>query len=136
VSVLFPVGMSLLLIVIWLFHDVPPFVTSVLAFAVLWWVSCLVWLGFYPFGNLGKQHWRSLLRGALGLVVILPAFLALVALHGAGGNGPAWVLFLLILVWAADTGAYFSGKAWGRHALLPRVSPGKTWEGLLGGFVL
>lgn len=135
-SLLFLTGMGVSLIVLWVFHGVPELVSAVLALAALWWIACFVWLGFYPFGDLKKQRWRSLLRGCLGGLVILPSFLALVVLHASREHGPAWVLFLLVMVWAADTGAYFAGRAWGRHALLPLVSPGKTWEGLAGGFVL
>jgi phosphatidate cytidylyltransferase len=46
--------------------------------------------------------------------------------------GAGYVLFLLIMIAAADTGAYFSGRLWGRHKLAPQISPGKTWEGVLG----
>src|SRR3569623_651593 len=72
--------------------------------------------------------------GALvGVLVLLPPWLALVTLHGNAAAGPGYVLFLFVLIWAADSGAYFSGRRYGRRKLAPRVSPGKTWEGVAGG---
>ncbi|MGA2571056.1 MAG: phosphatidate cytidylyltransferase [Terracidiphilus sp.] len=44
-------------------------------------------------------------------------------------NGPSLVAFLLLVVWAGDTAAYYVGRAWGRHKLAPTISPGKSWEG-------
>ena len=68
----------------------------------------------------------------LGLFVLLPTWVALVSLHGYAESGPELVLFTLSLSWVADTGAYFSGRAWGRVKLAPYVSPKKTWEGVYG----
>jgi len=51
-------------------------------------------------------------------------------------HGSDLIVYLLCLVWAADIGAYLAGKCWGRHKLIPRVSPGKTVEGMMGGFLL
>ena len=46
-------------------------------------------------------------------------------------NGPSLVAFLLFVVWAGDTAAYYAGRAWGRHKMAPSLSPGKTWEGAI-----
>lgn len=62
-----------------------------------------------------------------GFVVLVPASLAMTALE------PARLLAVLVLVWIADSAAYFVGRAWGRRKLAPSISPGKTWEGAAGG---
>jgi phosphatidate cytidylyltransferase len=64
---------------------------------------------------------------AAGFVVILPAALAMTAIE------PPRLLAVLVLVWVADSAAYFVGRAWGRRRLAPAVSPAKTWEGAAGG---
>lgn len=74
-----------------------------------------------------------------GFLVLGAAWAALVGLHHLSVSGPKLVLFLLVLIWIADTAAYFSGRRWGRTKLAPVVSPGKTWAGVwgaLGGAVL
>ena len=68
-----------------------------------------------------------------GLCALVPAWLALARLRLGGPRGAEWVLFCLLLVWMADIGAYFAGRRFGRRRLAPEVSPGKTWEGVLGG---
>ncbi len=60
------------------------------------------------------------------------AWIALVRLHAVPSTGPSLMLALLVLIWVADSAAYFAGRAFGRHRLAPAVSPGKTVEGLLG----
>ncbi|MGH8224820.1 MAG: phosphatidate cytidylyltransferase [Gammaproteobacteria bacterium] len=72
--------------------------------------------------------------GLQGLLVLVPAWFAVVVVRREAG-GPELVLALLAIVWAADAGAYFAGRAWGRHRLAPAISPGKTWEGLGGGLL-
>ena len=93
--------------------------------ALLWWVFALVWVAIAP-----ARVNRTTAAGA-GLLVLVPAWLALARLHAAG---PQLLLFLILLVVAADVGAYFAGRRFGHNKLAPRVSPGKTWEGVLGGF--
>lgn len=68
-----------------------------------------------------------------GLLVLVPTWCALVALTAPAGRPNSLLLAFLLLVWGVDTGAYVIGRHYGRHRLLPRVSPNKTWEGVLGG---
>ncbi len=92
--------------------------------ALTWWVLALLWIALAP----GKVN--RLTAVVAGVFVLVPVWLALVRLHA---QGPQLLLFLLMLVVAADIGAYFAGRAFGKHKLAPKVSPGKTWEGVFGG---
>ncbi len=74
----------------------------------------------------------SVVRILTGAIVLTPLWAALVVLHENGGDGPLLVLFLMVLIWVADSGAYFAGRRWGRNKLAPVISPGKTWEGVYG----
>jgi phosphatidate cytidylyltransferase len=60
---------------------------------------------------------------------------AILALHQNGEEGPLLLLFLLVLIWVADSGAYFAGHRWGKRKLAPVISPGKSWEGVYGALV-
>lgn len=104
----------------------------VLVVACFWWALALLWVQGYPASALlWGNRW---VRGVIGLFVLVPAWLSVVILRGMEQG--AWVvLFVVAVVAAADVGAYFVGKQFGRHKLAPEVSPGKSWEGFFGGMV-
>lgn len=102
---------------------------GLMLFSALWWVLALAWLSIAPSRRRG---WGTAMAGALALV---PVWVALTHMVEFWPRGPQLVLFILTLTFAADTGAYFAGHAYGRVKLAPQVSPGKTWEGVVGGMV-
>ena len=96
----------------------------------LWLTALLFWLILAPMWLI--QHWMIRHRVFLlfiGLVVLLPTWFAFVQLRHIN---VLLLLFLMGLVWVADIAAYFAGRQWGKHKLAPRISPGKTWEGVAG----
>ena len=97
---------------------------GVLKGALVWWFIALVWMFLYPTPIAKAVSW------VCGGLVMVPAWLALDVLYL---NSPELLLFALMIVWVADIGAYFVGRGFGRVKLAPKISPGKTWEGVLGG---
>jgi phosphatidate cytidylyltransferase len=101
-----------------------------MAGAALFWLVALVWVRRYP-GD--AQRWdRPFLMLLIGLLLLVPTWAGLVQLHG---QSPWWLMYVLLLVWGADTGAYFAGRRFGKIKLAPSVSPAKTREGLYGGLL-
>ncbi len=103
-----------------------------LTVSALWWVLALMLVCLYPKAA-GLWH-RSVVLLPLGLVVLLPGFIALSRLRELDDYA-FYILLLIALIAAADSGAYFAGRAFGKHKLAPRVSPNKTLEGFVGGQV-
>jgi len=120
--------------------------TMAFAFLLLWQrgadnrllfgICAAIWaLRFAPSLALGLPPVQSLsnrlLNGIYG-VAIMGCFLAIAVLFQ---RSPLYLFSVMAIVWIADIGAYFSGKAFGKHKLAPSISPGKSWEGALGGWV-
>jgi phosphatidate cytidylyltransferase len=119
--------LAMMMPVVWHVTETPEGRQIVLAVAVAWWLIALAWIVFAP---QRVSPWSAALAGLLAL---LPAWLSLVRLRFDLPRGAEWMIFTLVLVFAADSGAYFAGRRFGRLRLAPAVSPGKTWEGVLGG---
>lgn len=105
---------------------------TLMAWLAPWWAIALLWVQGYPSSALlWGSRW---VRGLMGYLVLMPAWLAMVILiHAHQGE---WLIMIVVLIVAfADIGAYFSGRAFGKHKLATNVSPKKTWEGLVGGVV-
>jgi phosphatidate cytidylyltransferase len=112
----------------------PAVIEAIVHLAVVWWfIAAAVVLRVQS----GAPLWP---RGRIplsisGLLTLIPVWVTLVFLH-AQEQGSTWLLGLLVLIWLADSGAYFAGRLFGRHRLANKVSPGKTWEGVAGAFVV
>lgn len=131
--ILYAAGIALLFFLAWRWTAAPANLMLLLGGACAWWGIALLWLTLAP----SRNHPAVAL--VCGLPVLVPAFIALARLLATTrglARGPQLVLWLVLLVVAADVGAYFTGRGLGRRKLAPRVSPGKTLEGALGGLVM
>ncbi|MBX4180874.1 phosphatidate cytidylyltransferase [Sodalis sp. CWE] len=107
---------------------------------LFWWfiiVFCLILS--YPYSS---TIWRTsiLLRLIFGFLTISPFFWGMLILryHHYSTNsfiGAWWILYVMVLVWSTDTGAYIFGRTLGYYRLAPKISPKKTWEGFIGGLI-
>ena len=128
--VLFAVVVAALLLGLHIFPDLAPWV---LGAAVLWWATATFLVLTFP---QSAAHWSSMAaRLVIGLLILLPAWQGLVLIK-AMPLGNWLIMAVMVLVWGADIGAYFSGRKFGKRKLAPKVSPGKSWEGVFGGLLL
>lgn len=102
----------------------------VLWISFAWWIFAVFLVMRYPNVS-GYDRCRT--KCVTGFLVLVPCMSALICLHK---QNPAYVLFILCIIWAADSGAYFAGRLWGKKKLMPAVSPKKTVAGVYGGLVL
>ncbi|UEM38586.1 phosphatidate cytidylyltransferase [Pectobacterium aquaticum] len=114
-----------------------PQISIALWSSLVWWGVALLLVLFYPASASFWRHSRTF-RLVFGIMTIVPFFWGMVSLrhyHYAINPfaGAWWLLYVMLLVWGADSGAYMFGKLFGKRKLAPKVSPGKTWEGFLGG---
>lgn len=104
--------------------------------AALWWAVAGLWVvGGTVALRRGSARWPGLaapVRWCIGLLLLWAAWWALAQARIVGAN---FLLSVLCIVWAADIAAYFGGRAFGRRKLAPRISPGKTWEGVWCGML-
>lgn len=105
-------------------------VREVLHASALWWAIALLWVMGYP--GSARLWGNKAVRAAMGVLVLVPTWLALCYLR-LQGQGVLLIIYVLLVVVAADVGAYFAGHAWGKSKLAVNVSPGKSWAGFWGG---
>jgi phosphatidate cytidylyltransferase len=121
---LYGAGMAMVAMIIYLLPE------QSLAMLILYAMAAVFWVLFAPLWLAGR--WRGegfFVRAMVGTVVILPTWAALVGLRE---RGPWLLLGVMALVWIADIAAYYAGRRFGRHKLAPEISPGKSWEGVMG----
>lgn len=114
-----------------IYHWLPQGLTLFWGVALFMWAAALVWVSRYPKCT---DQWANVpIRTLLGVGALIPTVLAFWFLRHQP-LGQWWVVLLLVIVATADSAAYFTGKALGKRKLAPAVSPGKSWEGVLGGW--
>jgi phosphatidate cytidylyltransferase len=120
---------------LWSLRDVAWLWPALIVAGVAWWVLVCVWLRHFAFAAAPTTENRNL-KLLAGAFVVFPAWVAGISIHGSPSHGHIWAFLAMLLVWAADTGAYFAGSYFGKgkRKLAPQISPGKTWVGVYGAF--
>ncbi len=96
--------------------------------SVIIWFMALYWVTHFPI----YTKWYGKKLALMGLIILTASITAMFYLWQLS---PWWILYVFLMVWCADSGAYFVGRKLGRHKMAPNVSPNKSMEGLAGGLV-
>lgn len=117
-------------VLLFVLYQLPALAPVLLLLGILWWVAATFLVVGYPES---ARYWAGVpAKLVIGLLILLPAWQGLVLIKQMPLAN--WlILAVMVLVWGADIGAYFSGRAFGKRKLAPKVSPGKSWEGVYGG---
>ena len=138
-TILLAANLLLMVLLVWASAGSLVLFQIVTLVGVAWWLLALLWLRFFNFASDHETYARGF-KLAAGTLAIVPAWCALGLIHAGQPHGHRWLLVALMIVWAADSGAYFAGRhfggrLFGNRKLAPRISPNKTLEGLLGGLL-
>ncbi len=122
-----------------LLHDDKSYLLPALYLAGLFWLFALFMVIYFNRTTITglNNPSKMIITGTLvfGVGVLTGSFISITALHQNAQYGAIYILALLIMIWVADSAAYFSGKAFGKSKLAVNVSPGKSWEGVIGGLI-
>ncbi|WP_172597685.1 phosphatidate cytidylyltransferase [Sulfuriflexus mobilis] len=133
--IIFLLVIDVALVALWFNIDLNVVTDTVIFLAAGFWACVVISLLFditRRMSDLSSVTYRAV-SVMTGVFIVIPAWLALVLLHTSQSSS---VLLVFCLVWAADTGAYFAGRRFGKRKLAPSISPGKSWEGVAGGLLL
>ena len=111
----------------------PLWIEWLLYAAVGWWVLATILVLIFPAAGWFRKN--LIITSAVGMLVLITTWTAIVSIRSYHVGGVEMLLYVLILIAVADTGAYFGGRKWGKRKLAPKVSPGKSWEGVITGLV-
>lgn len=125
----------LIFVALWALRASPWLWPALIVAGTAWWLLVCVWLRHFAFATAPTTENRNL-KLLAGAFVVFPAWVAALDIHGSPSHGHLWAFLAMLLVWAADTGAYFAGSYFGKgkRKLAPQISPGKTWTGVYGAF--
>jgi len=124
--------LSLLFAILAVQKALPNFEKTIFSVTATWWVLATGLVFLYP--KASALWCGRVIKGIVGFMVLVPTWAAMVYIRELD-QGPWLIVYMFLVVWGADTGAYFAGKRFGKRKLMPRVSPAKSWAGVGGAAV-